>query len=78
MLITFLLCAAGAIHEPILNLSLYLKMNRLRYYELLDRVRTYGDWETWLEFFLTGSEGSGISPRLLPLRLCHWMAQGLD
>jgi Fic family protein len=21
---------------------------------LLDRVRTHGDWETWLEFFLTG------------------------
>ena len=23
-------------------------------YELLDRVRTHGDWETWLDFFLTG------------------------
>jgi Fic family protein len=29
-------------------------MNRQKYYELLDRVRTHGDWETWLEFFLTG------------------------
>jgi Fic family protein len=54
LLITFLLCVAGAIHEPILYLSLYFKMNRQKYYELLDRVRTHGDWETWLEFFLTG------------------------
>jgi Fic family protein len=29
-------------------------MNRQKYYELLDRVRSHGDWETWLEFFLTG------------------------
>ncbi|MGH9717375.1 MAG: Fic family protein [Candidatus Acidiferrales bacterium] len=54
MLITFLLCVAGAIREPILYLSLYFTMNRQQYYELLDRVRTHGDWETWLEFFLTG------------------------
>lgn len=53
LLITFLLCAAGAIREPILYLSLYFKTNRARYYELLDRVRTQGDWETWIEFFLT-------------------------
>jgi Fic family protein len=54
LLITFLLCAAGAIREPILYLSLYFKTNRARYYELLDRVRTHGDWETWIKFFLTG------------------------
>jgi Fic family protein len=54
LLITFLLCFAGAIGEPILYLSLYFKTNRQKYYELLDRVRTHGDWETWLEFFLTG------------------------
>jgi len=54
LLITFLLFAAGAIREPILYLSLYFKMKRPKYYELLDRVRTHGDWETWLEFFLAG------------------------
>jgi Fic family protein len=54
LLITFLLCAAGVLHEPILYLSLYFKANRQQYYELLDRVRTAGDWETWVEFFLTG------------------------
>ena len=54
LLITFLLCAAGVLREPILYLSLYFKAHRQRYYELLDRVRTAGDWETWVEFFLTG------------------------
>lgn len=53
LLITFLLCAAGALREPILYLSLYFKTHRTRYYDLLDGVRSSGDWETWIEFFLT-------------------------
>jgi Fic family protein len=54
LLITFLLCAAGVLREPILYLSLYFKQHRSTYYDLLDRVRLKGDWEIWLEFFLTG------------------------
>jgi Fic family protein len=54
LLITFLLCAHNAIREPILYLSLYLKTHRTAYYELLERVRTKGEWEVWLDFFLTG------------------------
>jgi Fic family protein len=54
LLITFLLCAEGALARPSLYLSLYCKQNRARYYELLQRVRTHGDWEAWLRFFLDG------------------------
>ncbi len=54
LLITFLLCHAGVLREPLLYLSLYLKQNRAAYYELLDRVRREGDWEAWLAFFLEG------------------------
>ncbi|MGO9239519.1 MAG: Fic family protein [Bryobacteraceae bacterium] len=54
LLITFLMCAAGVLREPILYLSLYFKQHRPAYYDLLDRVRTKGEWETWLDFFLTG------------------------
>jgi Fic family protein len=54
LLITFLLCQAGVLREPLLYLSLYLKENRAAYYELLDRVRREGDWEAWLAFFLAG------------------------
>ena len=54
LLITLLLCTSGLLRYPILYLSLYFKTHRSRYYELLQRVRTHGDWETWLEFFLDG------------------------
>ncbi len=54
LLITLLLCSRGVMREPILYLSLYLKKNRAAYYELLNGVRTGGNWEAWLDFFLTG------------------------
>ena len=54
LLITFLLCAAGSLRQPMLYLSLYFKANRQTYYDLLTRVRETGDWEAWIEFFLTG------------------------
>lgn len=54
LLITFMLCANSALKEPILYLSLYFKSHRQQYYDLLQRVREQGDWETWLEFFLSG------------------------
>ena len=54
LLIPLLLCSAGVLTEPLLYPSLHLKTNRSRYYELLQRVRTEGAWEEWLEFFLHG------------------------
>ena len=54
LLITFLLCAEEIIREPILYLSLYFKTHRSAYYDLLGRVRSKGDWEAWLDFFLRG------------------------
>jgi Fic family protein len=54
LLLTLLLCESGALREPLLYLSLYLKTHRNRYYELLQKVRLEGVWEEWLEFFLEG------------------------
>lgn len=54
LLITLLLCSEGILQEPLLYLSLYFKQHREAYYDLLQRVRTEGDWESWLHFFLTG------------------------
>lgn len=54
LLVTLLLCAEGALTEPMLYLSLYLKAHRQLYYELLQQVRLEGDWEAWLRFFLDG------------------------
>lgn len=54
LLITFLLCAEGALREPVLYLSLYLKRHRATYYEHLQSVRERGAWEPWVAFFLEG------------------------
>jgi Fic family protein len=35
-------------------LSLYFKRHRDEYYRRLDLVRSDGDWEAWLHFFLDG------------------------
>src|SRR5882672_9277046 len=56
LLTTLLLCAKGTLREPLLYLSLYFKAHRQRYYDLLQRVRTEGVWEEWIEFFLEGTE----------------------
>jgi Fic family protein len=55
LLVTLLLCGEGRVlSKPLLYLSLYLKRNRDEYYERLQRVRTHGEWEEWLRFFLEG------------------------
>lgn len=51
LLITLLLYEQKVLHDPILYLSLYFKMHRQYYYELLNKVRVDGDWEAWLDFF---------------------------
>ena len=72
LLITLLLCAKGALKEPLLYLSLYFKMNRSQYYDQLQRVRTEGAWEEWLQFFLNGvtttaQEAAETATRILRL-----------
>lgn len=54
LLITLLLCAGGALRRPFLYLSLYFKLHRDDYYDALQRVRSYGDWERWMAYFLDG------------------------
>lgn len=56
LLIVLLLHHGGLLSQPLLYLSLHLKEHRAAYYEFLDRVRTTGDWEAWVDFFLEGVE----------------------
>lgn len=56
LLIALLLHHSGVLSQPLLYLSLYFKQHRVEYYRLLDLVRSDGDWEAWLEFFLEGVE----------------------
>ena len=54
LLIILMLVDAGVLRQPLLYLSLYFKVHRLEYYDRLQRVRTHGDWEGWLGFYLKG------------------------
>lgn len=60
LLIALLLHHGGLLAQPLLYLSLFLKQHRPVYYELLDRVRTAGDWEAWVDFFLEGVETTAL------------------
>lgn len=40
--------------EPLIYLSGYLKLHQLEYYRRLSAIRTDGDWESWVTFFLEG------------------------
>lgn len=54
LLISLMLHDARVLRQPLLYLSLFFKQHRADYYRLLDTVRQDGEWEAWLEFFLTG------------------------
>jgi Fic family protein len=54
LLITLLLEHWKLLDVPLLYLSLYFKRNRAEYYRRLNAVRTHGDFESWLKYFLEG------------------------
>lgn len=54
LLVTLLLEHWKLLSRPLLYLSLFLKRHKDEYYRRLTAVRTEGDWEGWLDFFLDG------------------------
>lgn len=54
LLIATLLEHWGLLAEPLLYLSGYLKQHQAGYYQRLSAIRTDGDWEGWVVFFLEG------------------------
>jgi Fic family protein len=56
LLVSLLLVVDGVLSQPFLYLSLYFREQRTDYYDALQRVRTHGDWEGWLRFYLIGVE----------------------
>ena len=44
----------GLLSEPLMYLSGYLKQHQAEYYRRLSAIRTEGDWESWVTFFLEG------------------------
>ncbi|MCU0486040.1 MAG: Fic family protein [Anaerolineales bacterium] len=54
LLISLFLIERGRLSQPLLYLSSYFETNRQDYYDLLQRVRTHGEWEQWIIYFLIG------------------------
>ena len=44
----------GLLNEPLMYLSGFLKQHQSEYYRRLSVIRTEGDWESWVSFFLEG------------------------
>lgn len=73
LLITLFLLERGRLSQPLLYLSTFFEAYRDDYYELLQGVRTRGDWTSWLRFFLKGvtdtaREAASQTTKLLELR----------
>lgn len=58
LLIAALLEDWQLLSEPLLYVSGYLKANQNDYYRHLSAIRTHGDWEAWVGFFLDAVEAS--------------------
>lgn len=56
LLIAMLLEAWEVLPEPLLYVSGYLKSNQAEYYRCLSEIRSQGNWEQWVTFFLEGVE----------------------
>lgn len=54
LLITLFLVERSRLTQPLLYLSAFIDAHKSDYYDLLQRVRTHGDWESWMRFFLKG------------------------
>ena len=58
LLITLFLMERGALQTPALYISFYLKKNRIEYYDRMSEVRSKGNYEQWVKFFLRAVQSS--------------------
>ena len=52
LLITLFLMEKGVLSAPALYISYFLKKNRIEYYDRMTEVRSKGNYEQWVKFFL--------------------------
>jgi len=58
LLIVLMMLDYGLISEPVLYPSFFFMKYKSEYYDRLDAVRTKGDYEGWVKFFLRGVKAS--------------------
>lgn len=78
LLITLIFCHEALLSQPLLYLSLFFKQNRQTYYDLLDQVRTDGDWEAWLLFFAEAMHETAKQAVLTARRLSDIVREDRD
>lgn len=60
VLIVLMLISNKLLHSPLLYPSYYLKKHQLEYYTRLNAVRTDGDFEGWIAYYLTAIRESAL------------------
>lgn len=58
LLIILFLIEKKVLSSPVLYISYYLKKNRVEYYDRMSEVRTKGNYEQWIKFFLRALDES--------------------
>jgi len=77
MLITLSLCNNTLLSKPLIYPSGYINKHKQRYYKLLFKVSTHGEWASWIQYFLEVviAEAQGTIDRinrLLELRQSYY------
>ena len=65
LLVVLYLLQHGSITEPTLFVSPWFEARRDKYFDLLLRVSTHNDWDSYIRFFAQGIEESAISTSVL-------------
>ncbi|MFN0096146.1 MAG: Fic family protein [Dehalococcoidia bacterium] len=60
LIIPIYLMSRGFTEQPIVNLSPFLDAHRREYLDLMKRVSTHGDWESWIRFFLDAVQAQAV------------------
>jgi Fic family protein len=60
--------------EPLMYLSGYLKKHQSEYYQRLSAIRTQGDWEGWVQFFLEAVQNAATKSEQDVVALASLMA----
>lgn len=60
LLIVLMLIDGGILNSPVLYPSYYFKKHHFEYYQRLDRVRTHGDYESWILYYLQAIKESAL------------------
>jgi Fic family protein len=60
LLIVLMLINDGLLKLPIIYLSYYFKQHNIEYYQKLDLVRTHGDFEGWIIYYLKAIKDSAL------------------